>query len=182
MSLLLSERYEAEQINREIAEQVDEQIAVADHWNTELRKIDPGLSLVLGRDDAEGYEIRPSHWAIKKRVPGSVDEYIVLQGPDGQYREPGVWMLEMLQGADMWNDRRRHERKEIQRKVQEAKERAHQTEKEQRLDEAELAVRAAKRLKDPMGFEKRSDLKADRKTLDHRRKLSEARAARSEEP
>lgn len=159
MSILLSERYEAEQINREIAEQVDEQIAVADHWNTELRKIDPGLSLVLGRDNAEGYEVQASHWAIRKKVPGSVDEYIILQGPDGQYREPGSWMLEMLQGADMWNDKRRHERKEIQRRVTEAKERAYATEKEQRLDEAELAVRAAKRLRDPRGFEHNSQAK-----------------------
>jgi hypothetical protein len=159
MSLILSERSEAEQINREIAEQVDEQIAVADHWNTELRKIDPGLSLVLGRDDAEGFEVRASHWAIKKRVPGSVDEYIVLQGPEGQYREPGAWMLEMLQGADMWNDRRRHEREEIKRRIQVSKERAYETERQQRLDEAELAVRAAKRLRGPEGFEKRTDLK-----------------------
>jgi len=159
MPLILPEIYEAEQINREIEQQVDEQIEVATRWNKELRRIDPGLSLVLGAQNAADTELRAGYWHVRKRVPGSVDAYIVLQGPQGQYREPGAWMLEMLQGADMWNDRVRHERREIQRRVAEAKARAEQIEKEQRLDEAELAMRAAKRLRGPEGFEKRTDLK-----------------------
>lgn len=159
MPLVLPEAYEAQQINREIEQQVDAQIAEAAHWNKELKRIDPGLSLVLGKENADDTELRAGYWSIRKRVPGSVDAYIVLQGPQGQYREPGAWMLEMLQGADMWNDRVRHEREEIQRKVRESRRRAEQTEKEAKLDEADLAMRAAKRLRGPSGFKERTDLK-----------------------
>lgn len=159
MPLILSESYEAQQINREIEQQVDAQIEEAAHWNKELKRIDPGLSLVLSKEGAADTELQAGYWAIRKRVPGSVDAYIVLQGPEGQYREPGAWMLEMLQGADMWDDRVKQDRKRIQRHVAEAKARARQTEKEQQLDEADVAMRAAKRLRGPSGFEKRTDLK-----------------------
>ena len=159
MNLLVPESVEAERINAEIERQVDAQIDLAQHWNRELKRIDPGLSLVLGKENADDMELRAGYWAIRKVVPGSVDAYIVLQGPQGQYREPGPWMLEMLNENDMWNDRRRHERKEIKRRLSEAKARAEQTEKEQRLDEAELAMRAAKRLRGPEGFTKTSTSK-----------------------
>ena len=82
----------------------------------------------------------------------------------------------MLQGADMWNDRRRHEREEIKRRIQVSKERAYETEREARLDEAELAVRAAKRLRGPDGFEKRTDLKG------HASRSSGARRYAPEKP
>lgn len=176
MNLLVPESVEAERINAEIESQVDAQIEAAQHWNRELKRIDPGLSLVLGKENADDMELRAGYWAIRKVVPGSVDAYIVLQGPDGQYREPGSWMLEMLQGADMWNDRRRHEREEIKRRIQISKERAYETEKEARLDEAELAVRAAKRLRGPEGFEKRTDLKG------HASRSAKRRTTLSEKP
>lgn len=173
MPLVLPESYEAQQINREIEQQVDAQIAEAAHWNKELKRIDPGLSLVLGAQNAADTELKAGYWHLRKHVPGSVDAYIVLQGPEGQYREPGAWMLEMLAGADMWDDRVKQDRKRIQRHVAEAKDRARRTEKEAQMDEADLVMRAAKRLKDPLGFEKRSDLKASPETLAYRKKLSE---------
>jgi hypothetical protein len=175
MPLVLPESYEAQQINREIEQQVDAQIEEAAHWNKELKRIDPGLSLVLGAQNAADTELKAGYWHLRKRVPGGVDAYIVLQGPQGQYREPGAWMLEMLQGADMWDDRVKQDRKRIQRHVAEAKTRARATEKEQALDEADLAMRAAKRLKDSMGFEKRSDLKASPETLAYRKKMAQGR-------
>jgi len=156
MNLLVPESVEAERINAEIESQVDAQIQAAAYWNRELKRIDPGLSLVLGRENADDMDLRAGYWAIRKKVPGSVDAYIVLQGPQGQYREPGAWMLEMLAANDMWNDRVRQDRKRIQRHIAEAKARARQTEKEQRMDEAELAMRAAKRLRGPEGFTKTS--------------------------
>jgi len=159
MPLALPESYEAQQINREIEQQVDEQIEVGEYWSRELQRIDRGLSCVLGKENAADTELKAGYWHIRKRVPGSVDAYICLQGDEGQYREPGAWILEMLQGADMWDDRVKQDRKRIQRHVAEAKQRAQQTEKEAKLDEADLAMRAAKRLRGPSGFEKRTDLK-----------------------
>lgn len=176
MPLILSESYEAQQINREIEQQVDAQIEEAAHWNKELKRIDPGLSLVLGAQSAADTELKAGYWHVRKRVPGGVDAYIVLQGPDGQYREPGAWMLEMLQAADMWNDRVKEERKRIQRHVAEAKDRARRTEKEAQMDEADLAMRAASRLRGPEGFTKRTDLKG------HASRSSESRKYAPKEP
>jgi hypothetical protein len=168
--------YEAQQINREIEQQVDAQIEEAAHWNKELKRIDPGLSLVLGVQNASDTELKAGYWHVRKRVPGGVDAYIVLQGPQGQYREPGAWMLEMLQAADMWNDRVKEERKRIQRHVAEAKARAQATEKEQQLDMADEAMRAAKRLRGPAGFKERTDLKG------HASRSSKARKYAPEKP
>ncbi len=159
MSLIVSESVEARQINAEIEQQIDAQIEEARHWNRELQRIDPGLSLIWSPPQADDMELKPGRFMIRKRVPGSVDAFIPLEGPEGQYREPGVWMLEMLQGNDMWNDRVKQDRKRIQRHIAEAKARAQQTEKEQRWDEAMLAMRAAKRLRDPRGFEHNSQAK-----------------------
>lgn len=176
MSLFVPESVEAQQINAEIEQQIDAQIEEATHWNRELQRIDPGLSLIWSPPQVEDTELKPGRFMIRKKVPGSVDAFIPLEGPEGQYREPGVWMLEMLAANDMWNDRRRHERDEIKRKLGEAKARAYATEKEQRLDESELAVRAAKRLRGPEGFTKRTDLKG------HASRSSKARKYAPKEP
>lgn len=180
MPLVLPESVEAARINAEIDSQVNDQIEEATRWNRELKRIDESLSLVWSPPQADDTELRPGRFMIRKRVSGSVDAFIPLEGPEGQYREPGPWMLEMLAANDMWSDRRRHEREEIKRKLGESKRRAEQTEREARWDEATLAMRAAGRLRDPMGFEKRSDLKASPETLAHRKKLAERRTERGE--
>lgn len=172
MSLILSEAAYAEQLNAELEAKVDKCLDKAERWNRELKQIDPSLSLVLGKENVDDSELKASYWHIRQRVPGFADGYICLQGPNGEWREPGAWMIDMLLYGDLWNDRARRDRGRIRRRLAEAKERARQTEKEQRWDEASLAMRAAKRLKDPMGFTKRSDLKASKATLAHRRKLA----------
>lgn len=176
MPLILPESYEAEQINREIERQVDAQIELGRHWTHELQRIDRSLSLVLGKENADDMELKAGYWHIRKKVPGSVDAYICLQGDHGEYREPGSWILHLLEGADMWDDRVKQDRKRIQRHVAEAKERAHRLEREQQMDEAELAMRAAKRLRGPEGFEKRTDLKG------HASRSSKSRTTPSEKP
>lgn len=159
MPLILSESAYVEQVNAELEAKVDECLDKAESWNRELKRIDPSLSLVLGKENVEDSELKASYWHIRQRVPGFADGYICLQGPQGQYREPGAWMLDMLLYGDLWNDRVKRDRERIRRHLAEAKERARQTEKEQRWDEASLAMRAAKRLRGPEGFSKTSEPK-----------------------
>lgn len=156
MPLILPESAYIARVNAEIASQVDDQTAEASRWNRQLRTIDERLSLVWVYPEAEDSELIAGRWAIRWRFPGAPDEFITLQGPSGQFRHPGAWMLDMLNENDLWASCRRHEREVIRRRLREAKERAHQTEKEQRFDEASYAMRAAKRLRGPEGFTKTS--------------------------
>jgi hypothetical protein len=148
---------EAENAAKNMA--VDDAIAGAEKWTEELKRIDPHLTIVwIGENSEVGdLDLVPGRWHIKKKVPGGDDEYFPLVGEQGEYREPGGWMLDMLNANDMWNPRAHRDRKEAKRKLREAKVRARALEKEQRQDEMLLAARAAKRMRGDSGLHKRTD-------------------------
>lgn len=144
---------------------VDAVLKNAEHWTRELRQLDPYLSLVRIGDDADPRTgLLPGCWYIRKRIPEGSDEWMPLIGnpgePDeGQYREPGPWILDLLNEHDMWNPRSHRNRSEAQQRLRDAKARARAREREQRYDEGLLAARSASRLRSEKGLTHRTDLK-----------------------
>ena len=159
MPLLLPEWVQAQEINRALAEQADHEIEAARYWNHELKRIDPTLSLVWVPEQADEAELTPACWHICKRIPGSVDAYIHLLGPNGEFLPPGGWMLDWLTANDLWNPRVHRDKQEAKEKVRQAKNRQRKLEAEQRKDHMAEAYRAASRLRGDAGMHTRTDRK-----------------------
>ncbi len=168
--LLLPREVIAEEINAEIAEQLEVEDEEAKLWTKELQHIDPTLELRRAGPTADDPELEPGQWVIRKKVPGDVDAYIAL--PAG--RPPGSWILEWLSANDLWNPQVHRDKKEAKRKMREAKQRAEKLRREQRRDEMELAARAAQRIRGNGGLTQRTDLKVPPQIAKERR---EAKAA-----
>jgi hypothetical protein len=101
MSSLILPDWVRHNVEREKA--VDEQLELARYWNRLLKEIDEQLSLVWVHEESPPYPgIQPGRWHIKRRVPGSVDIYIPITGPSGEYMEPHSGILEELQRRDLW--------------------------------------------------------------------------------
>ena len=147
----IAEEEEADRINAAVDRQIGEARALQD----DLRRIDPTLSLVLASEHSDELD-HPGCWHIRKRIAGGIDEYWPLVGPEGEYREPGSWVLYALEAADLWNDRVHRDRKEAKEKLRAARARRRKLEAEQRIDEGALAGRAAKRVAGPGGMTKRA--------------------------
>jgi len=173
MALILPESAEVAAWKAEQAEQVESKVREVEHWEAELKRIDPSLSLVVAKPGSEDVQLMPARWHVRKEVPAGPDEYWPLVGPNDEYREPGSWMLEEFKAADLYDPRVHRDKKEAKRKLREARVRAKELEREQRADEMLLGYTAAKRLRSEEGLSKRTDLKASKKTLEHRKKLAE---------
>jgi hypothetical protein len=157
--LLLPRAYVAAELNAMVDAKVDDQIAEGEHWNHELKRIDQDLSLVWVPEGVEQPGVIAGRFHIRKRVPGGLDGYIPLIGPNGEFRPPGPWMLDALAEADMWNERVRGERARNADRLREARRRQRVREEEQMQDEMRLAARAAGRMRGDGGLHKRTDLK-----------------------
>ena len=98
-------------------------------------------------DPANG--LKPGYWHILRYCPAApvmAEPLEWAEGPQkGAPREPGGWMLDMLQRSDMWNDLVVRERKEMKRKLDDAKERQRQREAQERIDELNERMESAQR-------------------------------------
>lgn len=151
----IAEEEQAAQINAEIEAQVEARGILAE----DLKRIDPTLDVVWVGEGADDPEVVPARWHIRKRTAGSIDAYIPLVGPDGEYREPGPWVLDWLTAADLWNPQVHRSRQEAKERRRDAKVRAIKREEEQRKDEMMVAGRAARRIRGDSGMTTRTDRK-----------------------
>lgn len=165
MSIYLPASAVAEQINAEMERQADEHMAEAAKWTEELRRIDRNLALVWVGPGADDADLVPARWHIRKRMPGTVDAYIPLVGPDDTYRAPGAWILDWLNANDLWNPSVHRSKQEAKEKLREARRRAKALETEQRQDHMREAARAALRLRGDRGLTSTSQPKREGKGL-----------------
>lgn len=134
----------------------DEQLGRAEWLNRELRNKDPLLSLVWIHEKApEGGGIIPGRFHVKRSNPAGVDTYMPLAGPDGEYREPGSWVLAELDKRDLWKGEVARDLFDQSRKRLEAEEKATALKAEQRRDVIAEDIRAAKRVYGDGGLTKR---------------------------
>jgi hypothetical protein len=182
MPLILPESAEVAAWKAEQAEQVESKVREMEHWDRELKRIDPSLSLIVAKPGSEDVGLLPGRWHVQKHIPNAPDEFWPLVGPNDEYREPGAWVLDEFKASDLWDGRVARDKKELKRKLREAKVRAKELLREQRTEEVEFQARAARRVRGNEGLTKRTDLKASRETLEARAKASGSRIPRGEKP
>jgi hypothetical protein len=182
MPLILPESAEVAAWKAEQADQVESKVREMEHWDTELKRIDPTLSLIVAKPGSEDVGLLPGRWHVQKHIPNAPDEYWPLVGPHDEYREPGAWVLDEFNANDLWNPAVHRNKKEARQKIVEARARAKRLLAEQRIDEVEHNATAARRVRGDSGLSKRTDLKASPKTLAHRQKASERSPDAGEKP
>lgn len=120
----------------EIATQYFEVKGTLDHFNRELKQIDPRLRMVRAHDKvAEGSPMKASYYHILLDAPGHPTTVLPLQHDDGSYREPGSWIYPYLEENDMWNDRAMRASRNRQQRIREAEERQRDRERQDRVGE-----------------------------------------------
>lgn len=131
----------------------------------ELRQLDPCLRVIYVDPEAgrlppseRAPGVVPGRWHIK-RISHPRNLYFSLTGPNWEYREPELAVVEEMKARDLWRrgaleEIRRDEEDEERRRIRQAL-----LEGEQREDEVALAYRAAKRVAGEGGEHRRFDRK-----------------------
>jgi hypothetical protein len=182
MPLIPPESAEVAAWKAEQAQQVESKVREMEHWDRELKRIDPSLSLIVAKPGSEDVGLLPGRWHVQKEIPGAPDEFWPLVGPDDEYREPGAWVLDEFNANDLWDPRVHRTKKEAKQKLSDARARAKRLLAEQRAEEIDFQARAARRVRGESGLVKRTDLKASRKTLEARAKATEGTTNAGKEP
>lgn len=128
----------------------DKHIARGLLFDSYLKQIDSRLELVWVKERATAPGLVPGRWHIRRLNDETLDTYIPLVGPNGEYTEPHSGHLEALKRGDLWN---RNVVAEL-RKEREASERATQKAKqevsEERIDT--MATHIKSRLNPSVSF------------------------------
>lgn len=119
---------------------------ICKQWDRELKAVDPLLE--LGRaseaaDPANG--LKPGYWHILRHNPGAPVTAEPLEWRDGTPRDPGGWMFDMLLASDMWNERAMRERREVKRKLVDARERDRRRLAQERAEEMDARIASVER-------------------------------------
>lgn len=110
--------------------------------NAELRKIDPHLELVRASPNATLPGLKPGYYHVVRRNPSAPVSVEVLEGPNGEFVEPGSNVFDMLERSDMWSERAMKIRQK--KELDTARSRARQKEREclERMDEVRDRLRS----------------------------------------
>lgn len=163
-SLYLPSKVADERAADELNAEVDRMVEGSKELLAELKSIDPTLSLVLVNEQADPQEFDyPGYWYIRKRMPIPPDEFFALADREtGAKLEPGLWILDWLNEADLYNPRIHRNKQEAKEKLRTAKTRAKKLRSEQRRDEMRVAWRAAMRVNGNGGMTRNASRKGAR--------------------
>ena len=76
--------------------------AELDAFDRALKDIDPRLSLVRASEQATAPGLTPGYWHIRRQNDApTMDSYLILTDPDGDFTEPHSGHLEWLRGCDL---------------------------------------------------------------------------------
>jgi hypothetical protein len=116
--------------------------ATLDYWTAELRKIDPYLSLIKAKEDADVPGLRPGFYHVMRLNQTAAPSLIVHEGPNGEFREPDSGLFDLLRRNDLWNNEAARDRKRLFREADEAARKRRETERQARREELAERVRA----------------------------------------
>ena len=90
---------------------VDRFRGVMNELNPRLKEIDPHLELIFAPPNVTAPGLVPGRYHVMRHNPGAPPSLMPLEGPDGEFIEPGSRLLDELRSRDMWspeavNDRR----------------------------------------------------------------------------
>lgn len=70
----------------------------------ELKAMDPYLSVVMVSDRADAPGLHPGCWHVKRTNPGTINTYLPIVGPNGEYRMPDSAIVDQLRARDLWRE------------------------------------------------------------------------------
>lgn len=120
--------------------------SVCKEFNPELRKIDAHLEMVywpMLAPQIDGFANGCYH--IIRHNPDAAGSVEPLVDENGDYKEPGSWVFDMLRRGDLWNDQVRKDRERAIKRAHDALERAKAREAEDRAEELRDRLNAAMR-------------------------------------
>ncbi len=121
---------------------------ILDHWNRELKLIDPFLRLMQAMPMAYTPGVRPGYYHLVRLRDEAVSSMLWVQpltGPAGEFVEPTSQMLDILRSHDLQSVAAARARHEADQRAEESKLRAEQRDKEDRIDEMTERFKAATR-------------------------------------
>jgi Mg2+ and Co2+ transporter CorA len=127
-----------------VEQMVDRFSTVIEQFNPELYKIDPSLELVFIKPNAQVENLPgavPGRYHVIRKLPDGHVSLIPVVGPRGEFVEPDSGLFTWLAQADLWNERTRRAREEMQARADAARLRQKEREGEERI--AELKERYA---------------------------------------
>lgn len=130
--------------------------------NAELQSLDPYLELVwIGPNAKRGLipGVEPGRWHIRRTPPGIIHSYWPIMGPEGEYVDPSLQIIEDMKAADLWREGALQELRDRQIREAEKKKKAAELEREQNRDTAAESIRAGKRVFGDGGLTKRKMFK-----------------------
>jgi hypothetical protein len=111
-------------------------------WNRELKQIDPYLELVRAREGAAAPGLKPGYYHVLRHNPDAPPTLIVVEGPNGEFREPDSGLFDMLREADLWSDAAADERRRRGEALERARDRQRAREREERKEEFLMRFKA----------------------------------------
>jgi hypothetical protein len=134
-------RDEIDRDRRMVSENIMSIMAVKRDFDRDLKQIDDHLEIVKAKDVVTIPGLKAGYWHIVRMNPGHPADILILEYPDGSYREPGSWVFDFVMESDLYNDRARKAHRERQKRAVEARERRKALEAEQRIYEMADRVR-----------------------------------------
>lgn len=125
--------------------------------NAALKEIDPHLELVyIGpRTSLAIPGVQPGMWHVRRTPPGMIDSYWPVMGPDKEYVEPTMKLVEDMKASDLWRKGALQELRDRQIRKAQEKKKAAELDREQARDVAVSDIRAARRVFGEGGMKKR---------------------------
>src|SRR5215204_3167156 len=68
-----------------------------DHWNRELKRIDPYLEVVRASEDATHPSLKPGYYHVLRRPPVGQASILVHEGANGEFRDLDSGLFRTLQ-------------------------------------------------------------------------------------
>lgn len=112
-----------------------ELLAELRQFNDELQKIDPHLELVRASPNTDHPDIRPGFYHLIRHNPTAPVMVEVLEGPNGEFVEPGSNVFDLVEKSDMWSARAMKLRQKKELDAARSKQRERDLEAEQRVFE-----------------------------------------------
>lgn len=119
-----------------------ELLAELKRFNAELQRIDPHLELVRASPNATLPGLRPGFYHLVRHNPSAPVSVEVLEGPGGEFVEPGSNVFDLVERSDMWSARAMRARQKRELDHARSEERRREREREQRLYEIRDRLRS----------------------------------------
>lgn len=128
---------------RQMLEELERVTGLLEHYNRELRAIDPHLQVVLAKPNTTVEGLKPGYYHIVRMRPGHPAYIKPVEHADGSWRDLDSSVFDLVAEDDLWNDRAQREQRQKARRALEARQRERDREALDRAREFDERWKAA---------------------------------------